>query len=59
MVVHGHTAIENPTHFGNRIDIDTGAGRGRYLTAMVVEDDEQHIILETGRAALTHLKPGE
>jgi serine/threonine protein phosphatase 1 len=57
MVVHGHTAIENPTHFGNRIDIDTGAGRGRYLTAIVVEDDEQFVITATGREALTKADP--
>ena len=31
LIVHGHTVIETPTHYGNRINLDGGAGYGRDL----------------------------
>lgn len=37
LVVHGHTALEAPFHFGNRVDLDGGAGYGRPLSAAVFE----------------------
>ncbi|MCV6583940.1 MAG: metallophosphoesterase [Marinibacterium sp.] len=37
LVVHGHTALERPRHFGNRVDIDGGAGFGRPLLPVVFE----------------------
>ncbi|UYV36923.1 serine/threonine protein phosphatase [Rhodobacteraceae bacterium D3-12] len=36
LVVHGHTAVEMPRHYGNRINLDSGAGWGRPLTAAVI-----------------------
>lgn len=57
MVVHGHTALDEPTHFGNRIDIDSGAGYGKPLTALVIEHDHQEVVTETGRAPLAHAMP--
>lgn len=57
-VVHGHTALDEATHFGNRIDIDTGAGYGRPLTAMVIENGHEEVVTATGRAPLTHVTPG-
>ncbi len=33
MMVHGHTALNAPAHFGNRINLDSGAGYGRPLVA--------------------------
>ncbi|MDO6456963.1 metallophosphoesterase family protein [Celeribacter halophilus] len=57
-VVHGHTALDEATHFGNRIDIDTGAGYGRPLTVLVIENSHEQIVTETGRAHLTHANPG-
>lgn len=37
LIVHGHTAIETPTHFGNRINLDGGTGYGRALIPAVFE----------------------
>lgn len=39
IVVHGHTVIESAKHFGNRIAIDTGAGKGGRLSAVCLEDE--------------------
>lgn len=49
LVVHGHTALSEATHFGNRIDLDSGAGHGRALTAAVIEDREAWVLEEDGR----------
>ncbi|AJE44748.1 metallophosphoesterase family protein [Celeribacter indicus] len=57
-VVHGHTALDEPTHFGHRIDIDSGAGYGRPLTALVIENGIEEVVTETGRAPLAHAVPG-
>lgn len=56
-VVHGHTALDEATHFGNRIDIDSGAGYGHPLTAMVIENSQEEIVTDTGRAPLVHALP--
>lgn len=56
-VVHGHTALDDATDFGNRIDIDTGAGYGRPMTALVIEDGREEIVTATGRAPLQHVQP--
>ncbi|PTQ74974.1 metallophosphoesterase family protein [Celeribacter persicus] len=56
-VVHGHTALDTPTHFGHRIDIDSGAGYGRPMTAMVIENGVEEVVTETGRAPLFHAEP--
>ncbi|MFN6952535.1 MAG: metallophosphoesterase [Albidovulum sp.] len=37
LVVHGHTPVESVTHCGNRLNIDTGAGYGNALSAVVIE----------------------
>jgi serine/threonine protein phosphatase 1 len=29
LVIHGHTALDAPEHFTNRVDLDSGAGYGR------------------------------
>lgn len=41
IVVHGHTIIEAPTHYGNRIAIDTGAYKeDGSLTALCIDGTE-------------------
>ncbi|PYC47632.1 serine/threonine protein phosphatase [Litorivita pollutaquae] len=52
LVVHGHTALETPTHFGNRVDLDSGAGYGRPLTAAVFEGTQCWVLEDNGRRAL-------
>ncbi|MEM8729169.1 MAG: metallophosphoesterase [Pseudomonadota bacterium] len=52
LIVHGHTALDHPSHFGNRIDLDGGAGYGRPLHAAVFEGTEAWVLTEAGRAPL-------
>lgn len=52
MVVHGHTTLDFPTHHGNRINIDAGAGYGRPLRPVVFEDNQAWVLTETGRQRL-------
>ena len=52
LVVHGHTALDAPTHFRNRIDIDGGAGYGRPLVPVVFEGRDCWTLTPTGRLPL-------
>lgn len=55
LVVHGHTIVSSPTHFGNRIDIDTGAGANptpRYLSVAAFEGTDCFIVTDEGRQPL-------
>lgn len=53
LIVHGHTALEYPQHFGNRIDLDGGAGYGRLIHPAVFEGTECWLLTDTGRVRLT------
>lgn len=37
LVVHGHTPVRRATHYGNRVNIDTGAAYGGALTAIRID----------------------
>ncbi|MFQ1699362.1 metallophosphoesterase [Loktanella agnita] len=52
LVVHGHTALEHPQHFGNRVDLDGGAGYGRPLVPAVFEGRDCWTLTPTGRVPL-------
>ncbi|MEM1064808.1 MAG: metallophosphoesterase family protein [Pseudomonadota bacterium] len=52
LVVHGHTPVEEPMHCGNRVNLDTGAGFGRPLTAAVIEDGAVFVLTNEGRVPL-------
>ena len=52
LVIHGHTALEDHTHFGNRVDLDGGAGYGRPLHAAVIEGDSLWSLKDDGRHPL-------
>lgn len=52
LVVHGHTALDQPQHFGNRVDLDGGAGYGRPLVPAVFEGRNCWILTEAGRVPL-------
>ena len=52
LVVHGHTALKHPRHFGNRIDLDGGAGWGRPLCPAVFEGRDCWLLTDRGRVPL-------
>jgi len=56
LIVHGHTALDAVTHFGNRLDIDSGAAYGRALAAVVIEGRDVWLLGPNGR---TPVLPGE
>ncbi|MBT4872443.1 MAG: serine/threonine protein phosphatase, partial [Marinovum sp.] len=45
LIIHGHTAIDSPTHYGNRINLDGGAGYGRPLVPMIIEGRQMRPLL--------------
>lgn len=54
LVVHGHTPVDQVTHFGNRLAIDTGAAYGGPLSVVVFDEDGLHEVAEDGRAPVHH-----
>lgn len=52
LVVHGHTPVEAVTHYGNRLNIDVGAGYGRPLVPVVIEGREVWALTDEGRVAV-------
>lgn len=52
LVVHGHTALDHATHYGNRVNIDSSAAYGGTLTAIVIEGRETFTLTDQGRVAL-------
>ncbi len=52
LVVHGHTPVKQATYYGNRINIDAGAGYGRPLTAIVLEGLDCWSLTDKGRVPL-------
>ena len=52
LIVHGHTPIEQPAHYGNRINLDAGAGFGRPLSVAEIEGREAWLLTAEGRVPL-------
>ncbi len=52
LVVHGHTAIDQPTLYSNRLNLDSGAAYGGLLSAVVIEGREVFHLTPAGRARL-------
>lgn len=52
LVVHGHTPVDDPTHYGNRVNIDTGAGWGNALIPVVFDDGQCFALRDEGRELL-------
>ncbi len=52
LIVHGHTAIDAPRHYGNRVNIDSSAAYGGPLSAIVVEGRAVWQITAAGRVPL-------
>ncbi len=53
LVVHGHTPVDAPTHYGNRVNIDAGAGMGRPIVPVVFDRGDCHLLGAHGRKKLT------
>jgi serine/threonine protein phosphatase 1 len=51
-VVHGHTALDAPKHYGNRVNIDSGAAYGGLLTTIVLEGRDVWVLGDAGRVPL-------
>jgi serine/threonine protein phosphatase 1 len=49
LIVHGHTAIDRATHYGNRLNLDSGAAYGGPLSAVVIEGREAALLTPWGR----------
>lgn len=52
LVVHGHTPVDTAEHYGNRVNLDSGAGYGNPLTAAVFEGTECYVLTDKGRERL-------
>ena len=52
LIVHGHSPIDAPVHYGNRVNLDSGAGYGQPLSAAVFDGDEVFTLGPFGRASL-------
>lgn len=52
LVIHGHTAIDAPTHYGNRVNIDSSAAYGGPVSAVAVEGREIFLLTSQGRVPL-------
>lgn len=52
LVVHGHTPVKAPRHYGNRINIDSGAGYDRPMTTVAFEGQDCFVLSQDGRVPL-------
>ncbi|MEM7317496.1 MAG: metallophosphoesterase family protein [Pseudomonadota bacterium] len=52
LIVHGHTPVSVATHYGNRINLDSGAGYGHPLSTAVFEDRDCWLLTDQGRVPL-------
>ncbi len=52
LVVHGHTPVDHAMHYGNHVNLDTGAGYGRPISAAVFEDGKVWSLHPQGRVEL-------
>ncbi|MDZ4096089.1 MAG: metallophosphoesterase family protein [Paracoccaceae bacterium] len=56
LIVHGHTAIDVPTHYGNRLNIDSSAAYGGPLSAVVIEGRAVFNLSAAGRVPVVPLR---
>lgn len=52
LIVHGHTPVDRVTHFGNHVNLDSGAGYGRAAGVAVFEGRSCWQLTEAGRVPL-------
>lgn len=56
LIVHGHTPVDRATHYGNRVNLDTGAGYDNPLSTAVFEGTKCWMLTKKGRVPLTPRK---
>ena len=56
LIIHGHTPVDQVTHYGNRVNIDTGAGHGKALSTVVIEGQEAWLLGPAGRQSIQNDK---
>jgi serine/threonine protein phosphatase 1 len=59
LIVHGHTAIDAATHYGNRLNLDSSAAYGGPLSAVVIEGREAALLTPQGRMRLPRPATGD
>jgi len=52
LIVHGHTHLAQVTHYGNRLNLDSGAAYGGPLSAVVIEGRAAFLLTAQGREPL-------
>ena len=52
LIVHGHTHLPQATHYGNRVNLDSGAAYGGPLSAVVIEGRDVFLLTDQGRQLL-------
>lgn len=52
LVVHGHTAVKQAEHRGNRVNLDSGAGFGRQITVARFSGRACHLLTDEGPVPL-------
>ncbi len=52
LVVHGHTVVDEVTHHGNRLAIDSGAAYGGPLSVVVFDEGGPYLLTDAGRAEI-------
>lgn len=52
LIVHGHTPVDAATNYGNRVNLDSGAGYGRPLSACAFDQGRCWLLTKNGRVAL-------
>jgi len=58
LIVHGHTAIDHATHYGNRVNLDSSAAYGGPLSAVVIEGRDVFLLTKNGRKPIPAEAPG-
>lgn len=53
LIVHGHTPVDAVTHHGNHLNLDTGAGFGGPISAIVIEGEAVFRLTPEGRVPVT------
>ena len=52
LIVHGHSPVDAPTHYGNRVNLDAGAGYGKPLVVAVFDGRDCWLLDAAGRTPL-------